>query len=249
MALLASSSTRWPLATSSFETWDALCASAQSLPEVPDRKRMRLRQKPSEAWLAVRYPLALAPYDSKPWFPLLIESGERPDVVLSLPENTVGLELTEAIHEQFSQALSLAERWGLPPPDCSLFRHDYHYSEPDLERLVREQHMGDGFTPLSAVTEWLAQIKTAINRKVMGRQSPGYRTFDAQELLVYDNTGVDLAPHHALEALKHCSADDLGLGPFDKVGILTGAVILEVQVDHCGKLRCTPMRLPDSLVR
>jgi hypothetical protein len=238
----------WPISDAPFASYDALLEAIRRMPEVPGRDRMRERKKPSEAWLAVRFAIALSGTTGPLAFPLAFEQGERPDLILQTPSGTIGVEITEAIHKQFSHSMSMAERMGLQVPDLSLFSYDHLYGREELAAILAGDVEGDGFTLKTTRIEWLAQVSAAINRKLDKPSSPGYRPADKQALLVYDNTGLFFKPRHAQEVLTELSLEAAGLAAFDTVSVLTGAVLLHM-TRRAGRKECALYKLPSEIVR
>jgi hypothetical protein len=208
---------------------------------------MRKRKKPSEAWLAMRFAVALSGPTGTLSFPLSLEPGERPDVMLHTPSGTIGLEITEAIYEQLSQAMSMAERRGLPDPDVALFAHGHMYSPHVLAAIDAGEVEGDGCNPKASRAEWTAQIAAAIGRKLDKPSSAGYRGADTHALLVYDNTGLFFGAAQALEVLTELSFAAAGLAAFDTVSVLTGAALIQMTIRSGGKDYAF-YRLPSEIV-
>jgi len=127
-----------------FDTFEDICATARSSPAVPSRTEARKRKASSEQWVLLRYLAAIA-YDDSFKFPVNVyvstATQSSPDFELHTGSDGVvsGVEITQAIDQQYSHACGIAEERNLPAPDLGLFGKEMNYSTAELERIVRER--------------------------------------------------------------------------------------------------------------
>ena len=154
---------------------------------VPPRTQGRTTSH-RETWVTCRFLATIAGTDLLE-FPLRVEPGDRPDLVLSLPTGRIGIELTEAISTDQARVDAAVER----ERSCD-FRFIPRYRISDLPRsqaeigaLARGQartlpRMGD-----SVERDWVEAMVHIIRRKATTCLKPGFAHHPANWLVVYDN--------------------------------------------------------------
>ena len=154
---------------------------------VPGRTQGRTTAH-TETWVACRF-LATAAGTDLLQFPVRVEPGDRPDLVLSGPTGLIGIEFTEAISTDQARVDAIVERDGK-----SNFRLIPRYRVSDLRRsrseiraLARGQsqilpRMGD-----SVERDWVEAMLYIVERKAIVFFKPGFARHPANWLLIYDN--------------------------------------------------------------
>ena len=189
---------------------------------VPPRGQGRTTRH-TETWVTCRFLATIAGTELL-YFPLRIEPGDRPDLVLSPPTGQIGVELTEAISTNQAQVDAMAER-----DDSSGFRFlpRYRVSDPPLPRaeigaLARGEartlpRMGD-----SVERDWVDAMLHNIGRKAATLLKPGFAEYPTIWLLVYDNWQPvsALDERIATERLNRTLTKSVWSNPFHKVFVL-----------------------------
>ena len=163
---------------------------------VPRRTQGRTTSH-TETWVTCRFLATIAGSDLL-HFPLRVEPGDRPDLVLSLPTGRIGIELTEAISTDQARVDAMIEREG---PSDFRFLPRYRVSDPprsqaEIRALAQSQarilpRMGD-----SVEDDWAEAMEHIVGRKATTFHKPGFTEHPTNWLLVYDNW----QPVSALEA-------------------------------------------------
>lgn len=123
--------------------------------------------------------------------PLYLQKRERPDFLLNCNSHEIGIEVTEATSQDYSEFLTLAER-----DDADhLLIEPCHFSYGTTLTLEQKQSLlrqtkltGDGWAGDGAEREWSFFIQAAIANKCKKSNRPDFQKFEQNWLLVYDNT-------------------------------------------------------------
>ena len=154
---------------------------------VPGRTQGRTTAH-TETWVACRFLATIAGTDLLQ-FPVRVEPGDRPDLVLSGPEEKIGIELTEAISTDQAKVDAMVEREGeagfrsIPRYRVS----DPARSQSEIRALALGQsqilpRMGE-----SVERDWVEAMLYIVARKAAVFFKPGFAQHPANWLLVYDN--------------------------------------------------------------
>jgi hypothetical protein len=124
-------------------------------------------------------------------YPVSVQHCDRPDFQIRFGALDVGVEVTEAIPEQYAAYMALAER-EFPDHDLldpGLFRRrsrklstDEKRSSPSGKQLSGSPWAGD-----KAEREWALSMQDVIDSKFSKLAKPGFRLFSENWLLIYDN--------------------------------------------------------------
>jgi hypothetical protein len=190
----------------------------------------------TETYIACRLLSTLAEAD-RLTFPLSVSRRapphDRPDVVMRTGNAQVGIEITEAIPEQFAALRALAQKefpdhW-LP---VDLFPWDAENLSKDemRELLRRDARSANGWIGDAPEKEWASFISGVVRNKLRKLAGNGFQLFDENWLAIYDNLPlphVDLAS--AIRLLKPLLADFWASVPaFDALFIERSPVIAKV---------------------
>lgn len=148
-------------------------------------------------------------------YPLGVHHVDRPDFRLEMPTRTVGAEVTSAMPEEWARALVLLEKLfpgGTIEPDCFRWGGPKR-STKEILGIIKESQKrltGMGWVGDSVEREWAGAIWGAFQNKTQLLNSRGFKRFDWNWLLVYDNVpqvalDLEVAFKHLLPILKTVS--------------------------------------------
>ena len=154
---------------------------------VPGRGQGRTTEH-TETWIACRF-LATIARTSLLQYPVRVEHGDRPDLVLSMPAGRIGVEIVEAISTDQAKVDAVVKRDG-----SSGFRPLPRYRASDTPRSraeIRALARGD-FQMLprmgeSVERDWVEAMLYVVARKAANFHKPGFARHASNWLLVYDN--------------------------------------------------------------
>ena len=171
-------------ATSPTELCDKLRANDV---RVPGRTQGRTTRH-TETWVTCRF-LATVVHANLLRFPLRVEPGDRPDVVLTMPSGPTGIEITEAVPRDEARVDSYSEHKEIA---------DFHFipryrvgdpgrSQAEIEKIARGEtrilpRMGD-----SIEHDWVEAMLHFIRRKAASFTKPGFARHPNNWLLIHDN--------------------------------------------------------------
>ena len=171
-------------AASATELCDALRAADV---DVPLRTRGRTTRH-TETWVTCRFLATLARTDLLR-FPLRVEPGDRPDLVLAMPSGRTGIEITEAVPQDKARVDAQCEHKGI---DDFRFIPRYRVGDPrrspaEIEAIATGRArtlpiMGDALE-----RDWADAMVHFIERKAAAFGKPGFARHPRNWLLVYDN--------------------------------------------------------------
>ena len=142
----------------------------------------------TETWVTCRFLATLARTDLLR-FPLCIERGDRPDLVLAMPSGRIGIEIVEAAPQDKARVDAYCEHKGID--DCrSIPRYrvgDPRRSLAEIEAIATGRArtlpiMGDALE-----RDWADAMVHFIERKAAIFGKPGFAKYPQNWLLVYDN--------------------------------------------------------------
>ena len=197
---------------------------------VPPRGQGRTTNH-TETWVTCRFLATIAGTDQL-HFPLRVEPGDRPDLVLSLPTGRIGIELIEAVSTDQARVDAMVER-----DDSSGLRHipRYRISDPpqsqaEIRALARGEartlpRMGD-----SVERDWVDAMLHIIEGKRAAFLKPGFAEYPTNWLLVYDNWQPvsALEEEVATERLNRELSKRDWSNPFQKIFVLRPRTVWEV---------------------
>lgn len=123
-------------------------------------------------------------------FPLSVTHRDRPDSLVHSKDREIGVEITEAITQQYAAYCALAERefsevflepayfrWGAPAMTVN-----------DMRSLLRQSQLSsDGWVGDRPEQEWALFIQSVVDMKLAKLACSDFSKFDQNWLAVYDN--------------------------------------------------------------
>ena len=143
----------------------------------------------TETWTIARLLSTLAKADRLA-FPLSVTHRDRPDILLQSENAKIGVEITEAISQQYAAYCALAEREF---PDVFLEPAHFRWGAPSLtaeemrELLRQSQRTSEGWVGDRAAREWALFIQSIVDTKLVKLARTDFGKFDENWLAVYDN--------------------------------------------------------------
>lgn len=123
-------------------------------------------------------------------YPLHLHHRDKPDFMLRIAGETIGIEVTEAIPQDYAAASAMNERQGSQGViDMSLFRWG---AEPKTARELREiisqkELTGDGWEGDTPEGEWAEAMHDILNVKHTKLLASDFERLKSNWLLIYDN--------------------------------------------------------------
>jgi hypothetical protein len=166
-------------------------------------------------------------------FPVSVTHRDRPDFLLQTPNIAIGVEVTEAIPQQYAAYAALAEREF---PNVFLEPAHFHWGAPELTTeqlrgLLRQPQLtSDGWAGDRPEQEWAHFIQSVVDTKLAKLAHPDFRKYRRTWLSVYDNLPL---PHihlsRAIALLQPLLRGRWSCVPaFDALYVEHGPVIAEI---------------------
>jgi hypothetical protein len=206
---------------------------------VPLRTKGR-KTEHTESWVISRLLSTLDRYD-RLTFPVEVRHQDKPDFLLLQNERSVGIEITEAIPEQYAEFNALAEREF---PDTLLEPRHFRAGSSrkkieEMREILRQNRLtappweGD-----TAEDEWTTYIEQAIRTKHAKLQKIDFSKHEENWLAIYDN--LPLPNVHLQKALSRLRPKIVDLWAeslkFVRIFIEHGPVILDINADGIAQL-------------
>jgi hypothetical protein len=146
----------------------------------------------AETWTICRLLSTLADSECLD-YPLSLEHRDRPDFLLSSGKTEIGIEVTEAVSEQYAAFSALAEREF---PDTFLDPGHFRWGAKkitveEMRALLRQSQLtappwcGD-----RPEREWASYIESVIESKLKKLVNPQFGRFNENWLAIYDNLSL-----------------------------------------------------------
>ena len=196
-------------------------------PTPPGERRTK---EQSESWVIWHFLKAVAG-SGRIEYPLNVEHKDRPDLVLSCGTGKTGIEITNAVPEDWKRAEAEKER--ITNPDdvpCVLFVpsfriRDQKRSKDEIRKMARNQaqaqlrpHMGN-----SIERNWVEAMVCITEHKAGKFAAPGFAEHDKNWLLIHDNWSPGIhGCHEAAKSLARQLFSCKWRNPFEKIFILKG---------------------------
>ena len=196
---------------------------------VPGRTEGRTTEL-SETWIACRF-LATSGGEGLLEFPLRVEPEERPDLVVTMPSGSIGIEITEAVPKDGARVDAYSEHKKIDE-DGYIPRYrvgDAPRSRAEIEKIARGNvqklpRIGD-----DDVGDWVEAMLHFVARKAGSFAKPGFKKHPGNWLLVYDNwTGTaGMDEELAMERLDQHIFAQVSKNPFSRIFVLRPRSVLE----------------------
>lgn len=154
---------------------------------VPPRAHGRTKEH-CERWSTCRF-LSTFADSALLQYPLRADPGDRPDFLLTMRTIRVGIEVTEAVSTELAKADALQEHRSY---DVVRFFErmvpgEKSRSRKEIEKIAKGENRGEGWSGDSVERDW-ADVMTYFSLSKAERFSrAGFRKFDMNWLLIYDN--------------------------------------------------------------
>jgi hypothetical protein len=172
-------------AASAEELWAELKRVDISVPARTDGRTTH----DTETWTICRLLSTLAKAEHL-CFPLRVVHRDRPDFEIDAGSRKAGIEITEAITQQFAAYCALAER---ECPDALLELAHFGWDAPNRTTeemralLCQSQLTSDGFAGDRPEQDWARFILSTVDSKLAKLARPDFTKFDENWLSIYDN--------------------------------------------------------------
>ena len=200
---------------------------------VPPRSNGRTKRH-TENWIGRRLLMALSKIGILD-FPMVVLHMDSPDLRITTPKESIGLELSEAVPETYARAVAIRNR---DYPNAPVDR--FHFSgKKDFPSKYIHNYLGG--TPTETVwlgnsveQDWADLVNDSISQKTNKLNKTGFELFSRNWLGLYtSSTGPLLNIRNACPLLKKPSTFS-GEHKFDTVFVLTGnelVVITDSDID------------------
>lgn len=137
-------------------------------------------------------------------FPISVLHSDKPDFIFKVSETTIGIEVTEAVSQQFAAYSALRDReFPNSVIDLGLFRWGApERSLEEMRELLKENKLtSHGWAGDAPEREWALYIDSIIRVKLKKLAHIDFIKFHQNYLLIYDN--LPLPNVHAKEASNY----------------------------------------------
>jgi hypothetical protein len=221
-----------PVNLPTINTKDELFAELRRIDiSVPGRTDGRTTDH-TETWVLARL-LSTLGMEDRLNFPLSVIHRDRPDSALKSGATSCGIEVTEAISQQYAAYCALAEREF---PDVFLEPAHFRWGAPsmtteEMRALLRQSQLSsDGWAGDRAEEEWALFVEGSFETKLTKLAHPDFQKFEGNWLAIYDNLplpNIDLSK--AVAFLRIRLKDRWAQVPsFDTIYIEHGPVVVRV---------------------
>lgn len=221
-----------PVAISSAVNSIELRSVLQSIDiSVPLRTEGRTK-KHTETWVICRL-IATLTDSNLVTYPASVQHRDRPDFLVQFGETQIGIEVTEAVSEQYAAYSALAEREF---PDVFLEPGHFRWDAPklttdEMRSLLRQDQLSSPpWVGDRAEREWALCIQSVVKSKLVKLANPGFSHFPENWLSIYDNLSLpNIDLKKALSFLQPALANFWSRSPtFAAVYIEHGSVIVRL---------------------
>ncbi len=164
-------------------------------------------------------------------YPLCLIKRERPDFLLTLDTEQIGIEHTEAVPQNEAHRTVLRDK--VNGPDVYFISH-HQPGEPkktakELIEEIEANHAYEGWTGDSVEREWANAMFHFIEQKVETLLKEGFKRFDQDWLLIYDNWSLPVLDRHKAAPFQmNLVTGSEVLNEFKRIYIITGQFLCEI---------------------
>jgi len=202
--------------------------------------------------LTICHLLSTLANDGRIVYPLSLHHEDKPDFLVHFGDAQIGVEITEAIPQNFAAYRATAASVDHAIIDPGLFRPGSpkkRTKEKMLELLSQDRLSSPPWVGDSMEREWADQMLSAVNKKLERLAKHEFRKFERNWLSVYDNLpqiGVRL--EDAIGFLRPLLQDRWQCSPaFDTLFIEQGQVVIRITANDSEQLALNDLwRLPET---
>jgi hypothetical protein len=211
---------------------DGLLAVLQGVSiDVPGRTEGR-KTEHTENWAICHLLSTLGHIDALD-YPLSVQHKDKPDFILEMNKNQIGIEITESIPSDYAKCCAMAERENPKAViDMSLFKWGSPQKTTEVLRAIIKSSKltGDGWAGHCAEVEWAQHINDAVSTKLGKLNNSGYEEFPEYWLYIYDNLPLpNVHATRATEILLSEYSDTWKNGKeFSRIFIERGPIIIDI---------------------
>ena len=159
-------------------------------------------------------------------YPMEVIHSDRPDFEIHMQHVVIGVEVTSAMPPQYANAIAVRNKYypeGIIEPEMFTWYAPKRTEDEIIDILKRSSKrlFGMGWVGNAVEQQWASGMYDTIMQKRIKLNKDGFRTFDQQWLIIYDN--IPQAALHVEEAVDLLYRKD----PFTNSG--SGRLIF----DHC----------------
>jgi hypothetical protein len=185
-----------------------------------------------ELWVMREF-LTLRANSDKLSFPLTLFAGDRPDIGLVEGNDCVGFEVAQLIHPQTAKLRQVAHKAGIQIYSTSGTARSQSElpcgGRPMLAVIQKDPMVGSLYLGNEVETEMAILVSEAVRAKIVSLNKSGFRYFNRNCLLLYNNAGLPLLNWQAVDmvAIREMNAHSTTLR-FDQISIVTGQTLIEL---------------------
>lgn len=170
-------------------------------------------------------------------YPVSVNHRDRPDFLIRAGNTNIGVEVTEAISEQYAAYCALAEREF---PDVFLEPAHFRWGVPrlttdEMRDLLRQSQLSaEAWVGDRPEQEWAYFIQSVVDAKLKKLSHPDFSKFDQNWLSIYDNLPLpNVHLGKAINFLRPLLQDRWSRTPgFDTLFVEHGPVIAQI-AENC----------------
>jgi hypothetical protein len=164
-------------------------------------------------------------------YPLCLIQRERPDFLLTLDTEQIGIEHTEAVPQNEAHRTVLREK-GNGPDVFFISHHQPGEPKKSAKELIEEieaNHAGDGWAGDSVEREWADAMFHFIKQKVATLRKDEFERFEQDWLLIYDNWSLPALDRRKATPFLHKLVNEREvLHEVARIYIITGQYLCQV---------------------
>lgn len=186
----------------------------------------------AETWTISRLLSTLTKYNLLE-FPLSVMHRDRPDSLIQSNGRQIGVEITEAISQQYAAYCALAEREF---PELFLEPAHFRWGAPamtvnDMRNLLQQRNLSSmGWAGNRPEQEWALFIRSVVDSKLTKLERADFAKYCQNWLAIYDNLPLpNINLSTAVACLQPLLHDQWGKKPgFDTLLVEHGPVIVRI---------------------
>jgi len=182
-------------ARSNAELLEALKRVDISVPSLAKKQRSEFRER----WSMYRLLATLCKNDALT-FPVICNHDDKPDFYLLIGKKEIGIECTDAIHEDYAHAKSISEKHPGSVVDPDLFRVGERKPVKEIHDIAKKTKLtGPGCDGNESQPQWVKGFRKVIDDKTIKLREINFKKYSQNELLIFD--GLELYAHDINKSL------------------------------------------------